>query len=595
MPSSPDSTPREFAPPTSAIPMRVVPLTALVAAIILVPLALLGDRQLDRSLNRQADSRLVTVARRYAALADVVVRVVPAAAGDASGAAAQRQALDGVFATGSVSEIDVSLVDSAGRTLAGAEGAPATILQPIARATSSGRDTVFTYDAAGGAERGAVASANAGRWRVLAHERMAQARAAYTQAHQGLVAAVVLLFAIVVGLAVAVDRLINRRIREPVARLAGVAEAVAGGDLTVRVPRIKSTDEIERLARALAGMNSELGRLASALTTSAHETATMSGEITASSEQMAAAAGEIAHTASHLSAQSGNMAEAIHTLAGSAASLVSLADQLDSGAHEGVERNARLRALALENRERLADGSQALEALTHDVQESATSISALVEASQEIRSFVTLVQQLARQSKMLALNAAMEAARAGDQGEGFAVVAAEVRRLSGMSSDAAERTQRVVAEILAGVETARENAERTMVTARDVRSATDAGSASFGQIEQVVAELDTWAGTIEQTASGAHALVRQMTERLDALARGTESFAAAMQQVAASSEEQSASTQEIAAAASSLSAAADRLARLVGNLRTDGPQSPRRSGSGPARASGAAAPVPLPA
>ena len=120
----------------------------------------------------------------------------------------------------------------------------------------------------------------------------------------------------------------------------------------------------------------------------------------------------------------------------------------------------------------------------------ADAVRRLVDASQEIRTFVNLVQSLARNSKLLALNAAMEAARAGDQGEGFSVVAAEVRRLSAMSSDAAERTQRVVAGILAGVEASSQNTERMAATARSVRRATEQGSASFAQLEASVAELD---------------------------------------------------------------------------------------------------------
>jgi methyl-accepting chemotaxis protein len=284
---------------------------------------------------------------------------------------------------------------------------------------------------------------------------------------------------------------------------------------------------------------------------------------------MAASAGQIAHTAADLSQQANVMAQTIQTLAGSSESLVGVAAELDSGARDGVERNGKLRVLAVENRGRLDDSSRSLAALTGDIEANAAAIDQLADASEEVRSFVTLVQKLARQSKLLALNAAMEAARAGDQGHGFAVVAEEVRRLAAMSSDAAERTERVVSGVLDGIAQSRTSSGRTVETVRAVRGATEEGSRSFGQIERAVAEADAWTASIAVAVTTTNGLAREMSGQLDSLATGTESFAAAMEEVAASSEEQSATTEQIAASASTLTGAADRLSRIVANLRLE--------------------------
>jgi methyl-accepting chemotaxis protein len=297
----------------------------------------------------------------------------------------------------------------------------------------------------------------------------------------------------------------------------------------------------------------------------------MTGEITASSEEMAAAAGQIAHTASDLSQQATVMAETIQGLAGSSENLVALATNLDAGAKEGVERNGQLRTLALANRARLDDSARSLVSLTTDATASAAAIEELAQASEEVRTFVTLVQKLARQSKLLALNAAMEAARAGEHGHGFAVVAEEVRRLAATSSDAAEKTERVVNGVLRGIAQSRSSSERTVETVRAVHGTTEEASRSFGQIEKVVADADGWTTTISRAVTEAYGLANAMRVQLDSLATGTDSFAAAMQEVAASSEEQSASTEQIAAAAGTLSGAADRLTRVVANLRLDDP------------------------
>jgi methyl-accepting chemotaxis protein len=375
------------------------------------------------------------------------------------------------------------------------------------------------------------------------------------------------LLVLLVAVLAALHQFLARRITGPATELAVAAEAGAAGDFSVEIERTASDDEMGRLGRAVAAMIAELRRLAHALSDSARETSNMSSEITAGSEEMAATAGEIANTASDLSAQATTMAETIASLAQSAASLRELATTLDDGARGGSSRNVQLRGLALENRAGLDAAAGSLGVLGNDVLASAQAIESLGAASEEIRSFVGLVRKLARQSKLLALNAAMEAARAGEHGEGFAVVASEVRRLAAMSSDAAERTEEIVAGVLSAIQESRASAARAVSTADEVRGATARASDSFTEIEMAVVEAEAWTASVEQTSAETSNLVADMTQRLESLAAGTESFAAAMEQVAASSEEQSASTQEIAAAAATLASAAERLQQLVANLK----------------------------
>ena len=195
---------------------------------------------------------------------------------------------------------------------------------------------------------------------------------------------------------------------------------------------------------------------------------------------------------------------------------------------------------------------------------------ALAEASEEFGAFVTLVQKMAKQSKLLALNAAMEAARAGEHGQGFAVVASEVRRLAANSADAAQRTEALVRGVLgegAGVACA----QRAHDGNRDRRARDDAarhalvragrgGRARVGGVDRIH----------RAGGDGRRASSWPMSRlRLDEVAKATESYASAMEEVAASSEEQSASTEQIAAAAASLAAAAAHLSGLVGGFKLE--------------------------
>jgi methyl-accepting chemotaxis protein len=480
--------------------------------------------------------------------------------------------VDSVLTQGSVGgkALRVDLVDSVGKVIA--SSVAGTRFKPfVGYSTVVGRDSIepFDYGVDENRQRAAVMTTNGGRWRVVAHMNEADASHAYYMARWALLLGTLIILGMILVSLLFIARFIERRITGPARELAVATEAVAAGDLSKTVNEFGGDDEIGRLARAISAMISELRRLASALNESAHETTSMTAEITGSSEEMAASAGQIAHTASDLSQQANLMAETISALAGSSEHLVTVAAELDVGAQEGVERNGQLRALALENRSRLDESSRSLTALSGDVEASAAAIEQLAQASEEVRSFVTLVQKLARQSKLLALNAAMEAARAGEHGHGFAVVAEEVRRLAAMSSDAAERTENVVSGVLRGIAQSRTSSGRTVDTVRAVLGATEEGSRSFGHIEKAVADADGWTSSIQRASTAASGLVKDMRSKLDSLATGTDSFAAAMEEVAASSQEQSASTEQIAAAASTLAGAAERLSRLVSNLRLD--------------------------
>jgi methyl-accepting chemotaxis protein len=271
------------------------------------------------------------------------------------------------------------------------------------------------------------------------------------------------------------------------------------------------------------------------------------------------------------------MAQTIQDMANDAARLVELSTALSDGAHVGVARNERLRELSRDNRERFDASAQELDALVEEVRTSTAAVETVAAASEQIRDFVTLVRKMARQSKLLALNAAMEAARAGDQGEGFAVVAGEVRRLAASSAEAAERTEKLVSDVLQRVERSRVSSSRAAAAVESVRELTRQGLESLGQVEQAVAEADGWTGVIDRAAGTMGIVVGETTRRLEALARGTETFAAAMQEVAASSEEQSASTQQIAASAAALATAAERLSALVAAFKLDEDPSPNQA------------------
>jgi methyl-accepting chemotaxis protein len=388
-----------------------------------------------------------------------------------------------------------------------------------------------------------------------------------TSAHQEIIGAVAGLAAIVVLSMLFAAAMIARRTTDPVALLAHTAERAAAGDLTVAFDAGRDGDQAHRLHRALDEMMGALRRLVHAMRAASDETATMSAQITAGTEQLSATASEFARTAGELCQEATRMSSAITLTAADSDKLLRVSARLDAGARDGVARNDSLTELARNSRARLAESSSAVSALASVAESSASSAEAVSQAAHEIGSFVTLVRRIARRAKLLSLNASMEAARAGEHGEGFGVVASELRSLATTASDAAERTEVAVELVLERAEQARESSRDTVTTLDIVQRAQREAHGSFSGIEQALDESVHWLRTIGDAAAESGTLLAGNNARLAELARGTESFASAMQQVAAGSQQQSAGAEEIAAASAALAGASQALQARVSAFR----------------------------
>jgi methyl-accepting chemotaxis protein len=463
--------------------------------------------------------------------------------------------------------IRVELIDQEGRVIASSDRKPDLSLLPgYAGLPRTAVAALVRYDD-GGPQRASVRATNGTAWRVVAHTLESLATAEVRRADAFLAVAGSGVVVLLLGALAGVNGFMTRRIARPAALLAAAAESVAAGDLGVHVAETGADDEMGRLARATRGMIAGLRNLTVTIKSSAAETAAMALDLTASSEEISASSQQMAQTSADLTQQAVEMARTIQAMAEDSNRLVGLSAALSGGVAEGVMRNQRLRLLARENRERLDTGARKLEELVAEVQGNAAAAEALAATSEEIRGFVDLVQRMARQSKLLAFSAGLEARRAGPEAAGFVAVANEVDLLATTSSEAAEHTERGVAELLARVKEARASSGRSAVAVESVRRTTHHALESFGHVEAAVADTEAWTDAIHQASRTSNSVVEQTTRRLDALARGTEAFAAAMQEVAAVAQEQSASTEEIVGTAAELSATAERLSREVGGFR----------------------------
>src|SRR5688500_9145291 len=362
---------------------------------------------------------------------------------------------------------------------------------------------------------------------------------------------------------------IRQHVSGPAAELSRVHEAVARGELTATYRPAVSNAVVDRLTESTMTMLSQLRAVTGNMQSSAEENSLLASQIRLASQSVASAAREGAATSSALSHDAVAREQTIAQLAAEADRLTALSATMRDVALDGVKRDKTLRVLAQENSARLEKTAAALEALTSDALTSAQAIEELSVEVDEIRAFLTLVQKISRQSKILALNAAMEAARAGEHGHGFAVVAAEVRRLAAGSAEAANRTTSLVEEMLERVARSRESTARTVATVEQVLDATEEGRRSLAKVEEGALEGEELGSKIQQTAMESSDLVSAMTRKFSGLAQGTGAFARAMNHVAASNEDHSKQLHEIALASSSLQETSQRISSLVGSFKLE--------------------------
>lgn len=349
--------------------------------------------------------------------------------------------------------------------------------------------------------------------------------------------------------------------------LADILRSVSQGDLTGEPRRTAIDVDEERLAdaaRAALGAMRDIvvdARDASQeIGAKSHDLA-MQGAAALSVAQRAAESASIAARASQSMADLSKRArDDVARMTADAARLVEEAQALRK--HE-----QHLQHLAESSLARMRESAGALNAVASGVSDNAGELTALADASGEIRSFVLLVRKMARQSKLLALNASMEAARAGEHGSGFAVVAGEVRRLARSSNDAADSTDQLVTDVLERIERVRQASLRAVESARVARAAMGTSESHLEELDHRTRDANAAAIAEEDDAAQIRNAADAISLPLQQLTREAESLASALKDASSLSGAQQGRIQELAVAANALARDAARSTANLSGIR----------------------------
>ncbi len=295
------------------------------------------------------------------------------------------------------------------------------------------------------------------------------------QSYDSAIAGIIVVAVAAALLTVLLAWLLTRSIVTPLRKAVEVAETIAGGNLST-VIEDDGKDEPARLISALATMQANLRQTIQHIAGSATQLASAAGALSALTEDASKGLQQQNNEIDQAATAVNEMTAAVEEVARNAVSTSEASNQSNQAAREG--------------RDRVVETVGAIQTMTQDVQNTSVLIEGLATQGRDIGKVLDVIRAIAEQTNLLALNAAIEAARAGEAGRGFAVVADEVRALAHRTAQSTQEIEKMVAGIQNGTGEAVQSMQQSNQRTHNTLELARAAGVALEQITQSISLIN---------------------------------------------------------------------------------------------------------
>ena len=413
-----------------------------------------------------------------------------------------------------------------------------------------------------------------GVWIDYIDEKVAVAEARADEMLRSVIIQTLIIILVLEALITFVAMALSERLIAPIKRLTDVLGTLSTGDFRITKGNEEDqerdtsrTDEIGLMARAVVTLRGNINQMMRQVITSAEQVAAASQQLTASADQSTIAINQVADSIVTVASACTEQFGEVENASSQADTLQKNMDSVSKTLKVSTQKIYETTQAAEAGGKSVENAVDQMQKIESSVSASAKVIAQLGEESDKIGKIVDAISEIAEQTNLLALNAAIEAARAGEHGKGFAVVADEVRKLAEQSQDSAREISALIGSIQAKAQDAVHAMQEGVTNVKNGADAVDGAGKTFGEIIQMVTDVEQGSkqmGKIVGDLVKSTGVITQSVENINVKSR---QVAKESETVSAASEEQSATMHEIADASRSLAEMAQTMQNVTSNFK----------------------------